>query len=48
MPLTFDLPREQLETYNGRNPRPADFDRFWQDGLAEMEAVDPQIELIPA
>lgn len=48
MPLTFDLPREELETYNGRNPRPADFDQFWQEGLAEMQAIDPQIELIPA
>ncbi|MCP4428209.1 MAG: acetylxylan esterase [Chloroflexi bacterium] len=48
MPLTFDLPREQLPTYQGRNPRPADFDQFWADGLAEMRAVDPQVELIPA
>jgi cephalosporin-C deacetylase len=48
MPLTFDLPREELETYNGRNPRPADFDQFWQDGLAEMQAIEPQVELIPA
>lgn len=48
MPLTFDLPREQLETYTGRNPRPADFDNFWQCGLAEMQAVDPQVELVPA
>ncbi len=48
MPLNFDLPREQLEVYQGRNPCPADFDSFWQDGLAEMQAVDPQIELVPA
>lgn len=48
MPLTFDLPREQLATYAGQNPRPADFDTFWQNGLAEMHAVEPDIELIPA
>lgn len=48
MPLTFDLPREQLATYTGRNPHPADFDDFWQDGLAEMRAVDPAVTLVPA
>lgn len=48
MPLTFDLPREQLDTYAGRNPRPANFDNFWQEGLAEMQAVDPDVQLIPA
>jgi cephalosporin-C deacetylase len=48
MPLTFDLPREQLETYAGRSPRPADFDDFWQKGVAEMQAVVPDVALVPA
>lgn len=48
MPLTFDLPREQLASYQGCNPQPADFDSFWDAGLAEMHALDPQIELVPA
>ncbi len=48
MPLIFDLPFEQLERYQGRNPRPQDFDAFWEKGLAEMRATDPQVELIPA
>jgi len=48
MPLIFDLPFEQLESYQGRNPRPRDFDAFWEKGLAEMQATDPQVELIPA
>ena len=48
MPLTFDLPLEQLKTYRGINPRPADFDQFWEDGLREMKAVNPDIELVPA
>ena len=26
MPLTFDLPIEQLRAYRGENPRPTDFD----------------------
>ncbi len=48
MPLTFDLPFDQLKNYQGINPRPHDFDAFWEDGLAEMRAIDPQVQLIPA
>lgn len=48
MPLNFDMPYEKLQTYTGRNPKPADFDEYWTRGLAEMRALDPQIELVPA
>ena len=48
MPLSFDLSMDELQTYQGTNPRPADFDAFWDASLAEMRAVDPQVELIPA
>jgi cephalosporin-C deacetylase len=48
MPLVFDLPFEQLGSYQGRNPRPQDFDAFWEKGLVELRATDPQVELIPA
>ena len=48
MPLTFDLPIEQLRTYSGKNPRPSDFDSFWDKSLAEMRSIDPKIELIEA
>ncbi len=48
MPLLFDMPFEELHTYQGTNPRPADFDDFWARGLAEMNALDPQIEIVPA
>ena len=48
MPLGFDMPLEELRTYQGRNPRPHDFDAFWEAGLAEMEAVDPQVEWVSA
>jgi cephalosporin-C deacetylase len=46
MPLTFDLPFDQLKLYQGINPRPDDFDAFWDKGLAEMRSVDSQVELI--
>jgi len=48
MPLTFDMPVAELEEYQGRNPRPADFDVFWEQSVAEMQAIDPQVELRPA
>jgi cephalosporin-C deacetylase len=48
MPLTFDLPIEELGTYGGTNPRPSDFDSFWDRSLAEMRSVDPRVELIAA
>lgn len=46
MPLV-DMPLEQLKTYTGRNPRPDDFDTFWDSSIAEMKAVDPHVELVP-
>lgn len=48
MPLGFDFPFEQLKTYQGINPRPADFDSYWDRGLEEMRALDSQVELVPA
>ncbi len=48
MPLTFDFSLDQLKTYQGINPRPADFDAYWEKALAEMRSLDPQVELITA
>ncbi len=45
MPLTFDLPIEQLDGYMGSSPRPDDFDEYWQLGLEEMRQVEAQVEL---
>ena len=48
MPLCFDFSLERLQTYTGINPRPADFDIYWDRALAEMRAQDAPVELIPA
>jgi len=48
MPLLFDMPFDELEKYQGTNPRPVDFDAYWDAALEEMHAVDPQVELVPA
>jgi cephalosporin-C deacetylase len=46
MPI-IDKPLPELLKYGGLNPRPADFDAYWDSSLAEMRAVDPKLELVP-
>ncbi len=46
MPLV-DFPLAELYTYPGVNPRPDDFDAYWNAGLRELDATDPQVELRP-
>ncbi len=45
--MLIDMPFEELKTYTGRNPRPADFDSYWDRALTEMRSVDPKVELVP-
>lgn len=47
MPI-LDMPLEQLRTYQGINPRPADIDEFWDKSIAEMEALGAGCELVKA
>ena len=47
MPMV-DKPIEELRSYQGRNPKPKDFDAYWDAGIAEMEALGTDCELIPA
>lgn len=46
MPIV-DMPLAELEQYQGRNPKPADFDAYWEEALAEMRAVDPEVHFEP-
>src|SRR3712207_2044576 len=46
MPL-IDMPLEVLREYEGRNPRPADHEEYWEAALAEMRGVDAEVELVP-
>jgi cephalosporin-C deacetylase len=46
MPL-LDKPLRELQEYRGINPRPADFDTYWENALRELDAVKPNIELTP-
>ena len=47
MPL-IDKPLPELYDYRGRNPRPDDFDAYWDAARRELEATDPEPELRPA
>jgi cephalosporin-C deacetylase len=47
MPIV-DMPLDKLKTYQGRNPRPADFDDFWERSLAELGKIDPAPKLVPS
>lgn len=47
MPVV-DMPLEEMRNYMGMNPKPADFDEFWDRSLAEMRALDPKVELVPS
>ena len=46
--MLVDMPLEQLKKYTGINPRPSDFDAFWDRSIEEMLAIDPAVELIPS
>jgi cephalosporin-C deacetylase len=44
MPL-FEMPLEELRKYQGRNPKPADFDAYWKRALDELAATPASPEL---
>jgi cephalosporin-C deacetylase len=44
---TFDMTPKKLKAYRGTNPKPKDFERFWDASLKEMRALDPKMELVP-
>ena len=46
--MLIDLPIEKLKTYQGLNPCPDDFDRYWDESLAELATVESDVRLVPA
>ena len=47
MPIV-DKPISELKSYTGINPKPADFDAYWNRAIKEMHALGTDCELIPA
>ena len=44
---TLDKPLAELRQYQGINPRPADFDAYWDRALEELNSTPPQPKLQP-
>lgn len=45
MPM-LDMPIKELELYQGINPRPADFDEFWDREKAKADHLDLDVKMI--
>ena len=45
---SFDLPINELHEYPGRNPKPEDFDHFWDESIDQMQDQNPQLVLTPS
>ncbi len=43
----LDKPLHDLQQYLGTNPRPGDFDAYWDRALQELDATDPQVVMTP-
>ena len=43
----LDKPLHELKEYRGINPRPGDFDAYWDNGLRELDNTKPNVEMIP-
>jgi cephalosporin-C deacetylase-like acetyl esterase len=46
MPV-FEMPLHELRRYMGRNPKPSDFEAYWERGLRELDSTPPQPEFRP-
>ncbi|MDR0732419.1 MAG: acetylxylan esterase [Treponema sp.] len=46
--MLIDMPISELYTFRGSNPRPADYDTYWDRALGELDAQDLQPQLVPA
>jgi cephalosporin-C deacetylase len=46
MPI-FEMPLHELRLYQGRNPRPEDFDAYWAAALGELASIDSNVALHP-
>ncbi len=45
---SYEMPLEEMKEYRGSSPCPKDFDSYWSDALAELDAVKPEPVLKPA
>ncbi len=46
MPM-IDMPLEKLKSYQGINPKPKDFDEYWDRALKELDSIEPNVKFEP-
>ena len=46
--MLIDMPVSELFEYQGRNPRPDDFDDYWDRAIKELDSTPPNVRLVPA
>lgn len=44
----LDMSIKDLEGYQGTNPKPGDFDEYWEKAIAEMKSVDSEVSMTKA
>lgn len=44
----LDMPLEELRNYRGINPKPDDFDQYWEKALEEMRSIPSDLTMIPS
>lgn len=47
MPL-IDMSIDELKSYQGRNPKPLDFDDYWEKALRELERIEANVTMVKA
>ncbi len=45
---SVDMPLKELKKYKGINPKPEDFDQYWERALKELDELDFNTQIIPA
>jgi cephalosporin-C deacetylase len=43
--MFFEMSLKEMKKYMGSSPKSDDFEQYWQEALAEMKSVDPEIEI---
>lgn len=41
------MPLEELKLYQGTNPKPDDFEKYWEESLEEMHSLDRNVTITP-
>ena len=45
MPLSVDMPLENLKEYKGCSPKPKDFDEYWKEALKELDEIPINLKI---